>query len=367
MLDIAASRTGAESVLRDFSEYVRDSSDGNEWIFITGVPGIIPFAAELKSPADVKDKAGIYVLLREDVKSSWLQRLRFELFTGAGFIRALKPDIVFSLENTMPGGALKAKSVLYVHQPLGFQKLKRFSLIKKEERHLAIYQYFISGMIDSSIKRSDRVIVQTRWMREALLDKLKVGADKVYAILPPLPGVPQNISSGEFNEKLFLFPSGPIIYKNHECVIRAALILNERGYTDFKVVFTLNEEEAGEKLVKLSAQTRGNIEWKGKLEREELFDGYRTGTLIFPSYIETYGYPPAEARSVGGMVLASDTPFCREVLEGYKNARFFDPFSPGELAGLIQKILDKEVYPERIEGADSVFRSWADVVKVVTA
>ena len=119
VLNIAASKTGAKTVLRDFSEFVRDLSDENEWVFITGVGNIIPFAKELKSSGELTGKAGIYCILRSDVKSSWAQRLKFELLSGAGFIRSLKPDIVFSMENTLPRGDLGARNVLYVHQPMG--------------------------------------------------------------------------------------------------------------------------------------------------------------------------------------------------------------------------------------------------------
>ena len=133
------------------------------------------------------------------------------------------------------------------------------------------------------------------------------------------------------------------------------------------MIFTLTEEEAGEKLVSLSGNTENNIEWKGRIERGSLFNIYKTGTLVFPSYIETYGYPPAEVRSVGGLVLASDTPFCREVLKGYKNAEFFDPFSPEELAGLMQEVIEKKLRPVRAEDENLPSGSWGDVVKAVMA
>ena len=65
---------------------------------------------------------------------------------------------------------------------------------------------------------------------------------------------------------------------------------------------------------------------------------YRRATLVFPSYIETFGYPLAEARQAGTIVLAADTPFAREVLDGYENAYYFDPFKPEELADLMEVI-----------------------------
>ncbi len=367
-MDIAASKTGAVSILEDFSGYVRSDPGDCQWIFVIGTHGLIPWAERITDPGQIKDEAGIRVIERPDVKRSWGARLKFEFFTGKSFIDSLKPDVVFSMENTMPHIRTGIKKVLYVHQPLGYQDIKRFSLFNKEERHFAVYQHFISRLIDASVRRSDTVIVQTRWMRSAVIKKTGVGPEKVYAILPPLPEIPDGLKRRPFDPKTFIFPSGPIVYKNHECVIKAVHILREKGITDLKVIFTLTEEEAGERLANMAADLKENLEWRGRMERRELFEAYTSSVLIFPSYIETYGYPPAEARSVGGAVLASDTPFCREVLEGYPRCWFFHPFRPQELAELIERVMSGQMSPEIVCPETSPAGSaWGEVVKVVTA
>ncbi len=79
VLDIAASKTGALSILRDFYGYVREyRNPANEWVFITGVPGILE---------DIPEKK-ISVICREDVKASSKNRLMFDLFTGRGFMES---------------------------------------------------------------------------------------------------------------------------------------------------------------------------------------------------------------------------------------------------------------------------------------
>jgi glycosyltransferase involved in cell wall biosynthesis len=62
--------------------------------------------------------------------------------------------------------------------------------------------------------------------------------------------------------------------------------------------------------------------------------------LIFPSYLETFGLPLLEARFFNAPIAASDRPFAREILEGYSNADFFDPFSPDDLANKMKKYLE---------------------------
>ena len=68
----------------------------------------------------------------------------------------------------------------------------------------------------------------------------------------------------------------------------------------------------------------------------------------------------------GAIVLASDTPFSREVLDGYENAYFFDPFSPDELADLMEKVVLGEI--EKLDVADCKCErgdSWAQVIDFV--
>ncbi len=146
-----------------------------------------------------------------------------------------------------------------------------------------------------------------------------------------------------WSPRKFLFPSGPIFYKNHTCIVDALRILQKRGIKDLQVFFTLKTRD-----LPWVEDCEGLI-WLGPLSREMLLRFYQASTLIFPSYIETFGYPPAEARQFGLPILASDMPFCREVLEGYENARYFHPFRSEELADQMQDIIQsQDVLKEKI-------------------
>ena len=50
---------------------------------------------------------------------------------------------------------------------------------------------------------------------------------------------------------------------------------------------------------------------------------YAEATLLFPSYLETFGLPLLEARRSNGLILCSDLPFSHEILDGYGNAYYF--------------------------------------------
>ena len=367
--NIAASKTGALSVLRDFYNYIAENETGsNEWIFVLG-------------DRLLEERDNIRVIVRDDIKASRRNRLMFDLRTGADFFMSLKPDVLFSMQNTLPGG-YRGRQVLYVHQPLGYQNWKNFSFLKAEEREYAIYQKLIGRMIDASVKRADKVIVQTEWMRKAVTAKTGVPEDRIVKIMPDIDitgdlrntALEHCCSDERVTNNSFFYPAGEILYKNHGCILEAAGILKSRGIDDFTIAFTLNKGD----IPYLDRYPEyEQVKYLGRISREEVFERYRKDILLFPSYIETFGYPPAEARAVGGRILASDCPFCHEVLEGYDRSEYFDPFKPGELAALMEKAIRGELFADGTgktgkigdrsgECTDAGARSsWAEVTDVI--
>lgn len=334
VLDIAASKTGALSILRDFYGYVREyRNPANEWVFITGVPGILE---------DIPEKK-ISVICREDVKASSKNRLMFDLFTGRGFMESLNADVIFSLQNTFPKGLRCKKKILYVHQPLGFQKVKRFSFLKKEERHLASYQYLYAPLVNASIKASDVTIVQTEWMKKAALEKTGVGEDRIKEIAPDIPDISGYADGVTFDPKSFFYPAGDILYKNHALIEEAAALLKAEGIKDLKIIFTKEQP----------------------LSRSEVCRKYFESTLLFPSYIETYGLPLAEGMQTGNPILAADTPFARQILKGYGKAFFFDPFDAGRLKNLMKDIYEGRITPGERAAAKTGENSYAEILKLI--
>ena len=332
VIDTAASKTGALSVLQDFAAYIKKNDHENEWHFITGAENL------------VKESQNLHVTVLKDIKESRIKRLHFDHFSGADFLSEYKPDVVFSLQNTMPVGKVRsrngyAKKVVYVHQPLGFQNSRRFSFLKKDERHYAIYQYLISKEINSSIKNSDKTIVQTDWMKKAVIDKTGVDESRVIKILPDVPDTGVRFNGGNNAFCKFIFPSGAILYKNHQTIIDAVKILNKKGIINFEVKFTVDREE----LPWIKGEISPNIHFAGSMPREELLKNYEDSVLIFPSYIETFGVPMAEARKSGTIVLAANTPFAREVLNEYENAYFFSTFAARTLAELMERVISHRI------------------------
>lgn len=336
--DIAASKGGALSVLKDFYSCVRENDKENEWIFLLG-------------DSYLEETDNIKVITLPEIKKSGIKKLFFDFFTGRKYINSLNPDAVISLQNIVTFG-VKAPQTVYIHQAIPFQSQKRFSFFKGNERKLAVYQYIIGAIIKRSAKRADKVIVQTNWMKKAVSAKSGASEEKIYVVTPALRET-LNFDASEYKNNIFFYPTSNAVYKNNVCITKACDLLNQSGINDFEVVLTVNDSK------------HKNISAIGFIRREEVLRYYTASTLIFPSYIESFAYPLAEARALGSIVLAADCDFSREVLSGYENAYFFDPFSPEQLSELMCRVIDGDIKRKdaviSVNGGDN----WIKVLDII--
>lgn len=329
VINTAASSGGALSILTDFYKYIKENDKNHEWVFIL-------------SDNYIEDTKNIKVIVKKDVKSNWANRLSWDIANGGKFINKLRGDIVISMQNTMPRGIIGRK-IIYLHQPIPFQNTKRFSFFKEEERFLAIYQYLIGYLIKKSLNRVDKIIVQTDWMKKSVEQLVNISSEKIAVIKP---NIDIDLDNGnmkivEFDNSYFFYPASGVIYKNHRCIIDAVKILKMKGIKNFKVEFTL-EKEYYEKL-KIDEELKDIIILSGNLPRNEVFKRYKSSTLVFPSYIETFGLPLLEASKLGTIILASECEFSKEILDEYINKYYFNPFDPNQLAKLMEKVLKNEI------------------------
>ncbi|MEF9946668.1 MAG: glycosyltransferase [Lachnospiraceae bacterium] len=338
--DIAASSGGAMSILKDFYNYIKDNDFENEWIFLLG-------------DSYLEETNHIQVKILSDVKQNHWKKLLFDFSTGKKYIQRLQPDVVFSLQNIITFG-LKVPQVVYIHQSLPFQDVKNFSFFKSEEQSFALYQHIIGRIIIKSAQKANKVIVQTKWMKKAVCKKADIPYQKVINILPNIEDLSKYKKLNQLQPNQFFYPTADSIYKNNECIYKASVILKQRGYRDFNVKLTINTD------VKME-----NIEFIGRISREQVMEEYNNSILIFPSYIETFGYPMAEAMQMGTIVLASDCEFSREILGEYKNAYFFNPFKANELAELMLKVMQGDIKKMKVENTCREESSWGGVVSVL--
>lgn len=333
--DIAASEGGALSILKDFYHYVKKNDQKNEWLFLTS-----------NSYIEESERIKIQVL---DKQKKWIERILFDLFKWKDVVNNFNPDVILSLQNTN-FCFCKYPQVLYIHQPLPFQNIKKFSLFKKQERIFWVYQYLIGWMIKKSAKRSEKIIVQTEWMKRQV-EKI-AGEGAVLKMSPNIPELELD-NEEKWNQYKFIYPTSTVIYKNNEYLYKVSETLAKKGY-NFTVEVTLEEEK----------KVKG-IEFIGKIPRKRLLKKYEECTLVFPSYIETYGLPLAEAKLAGTLILAADTEFSHEILSDYKNAYFFNPFDEKELFLLMERVITGDIKKEKISIEPITKNTWGDLIKIL--
>ena len=219
---------------------------------------------------------------------------------------------------------------------------------------MAVYQHLIGKTIFLSAKKADKLIVQTEWMREAIVKKCSVNKDKIVKIAPNIENSESLRVDVERKNNLFFYPTSAVPYKNIRCIYEACKILESKNL-DFKVKLTVPDGDI-----------QRNIEYIGQIPRNEVFANLCEGTLIFPSYIETFGYPLIEAAQMGAIVLAADCSYAHEVLSGYDNVYYFNPFAPKELADLIEKVVSGEIQNRNVfKKVDESENTWEKVVSEI--
>lgn len=339
--DIAASNGGALSILKSFYDYVVKFDKENEYIFLLG-------------DNYLTENCNVKIRVFPEIKKSRIKRLMFDFYGGKAIVKEMAPDVILSLQNTMIFGVSEIPQIVYMHQSIPFQSKKSFSLFKKNERNLAIVQHLIGKVIMKSVKKADYVIVQTKWIKEAVVEKTGIDHQRIVDVFPKYE-MCEEIEKTEFDNTLFFYPASKELYKNHACIYSAVELLKKKGIKDFSVILTLDGNDTE------------HIKYIGQIPREEVLQYLQQGTLVFPSYIETVGLPMLESRSVGGMVLASNCAFSHEVLEGYENAYFFDPFNANELAEFMEMIITERIVKTSVDSRkiEKLRQGWRPVCELI--
>ena len=352
VFDVPADDTGALSILNDFyNEALVNPKKDINWYFIISSP-------------QLKTQQNLRVLSYPWIKKSWFHRLFFDQIIANSLIKNYKIDKVLSLQNIIIPHT-NIPQTLYVHQSLPFVEYRfKFS----ENRLFWIYQNIIGKMIKRSILKAEKVIVQTKWMMEACISQTAVNSKKIKVVPPKINiHIDKRFTSNKCNLSTFFYPANKHTYKNHKIIIEASKQLKEKGIEDYRIILTLNGDEDNHiiKLYNEVVEYCLPIDFIGKISIEEVFELYTRSILIFPSYIETYGLPMMESRLHRGIVFASDLEFSREVLRGYENSYFFDPFDSKELSRLMEDVILGEIKYKEIQEDDFIKKNheWEEFIK----
>jgi len=364
VFDLPASESGALVVLKDFYKFVVDNSPSDiQWTFVvsTNVLDDIPAGSA---------SGRIMVHKYPRIKKNWISRIYFELMKSSRLVRKSRADVVFSLQNIIVF-FVKVPQIVYVHQSLPYA-LKRFSYIRRDERFLAIYADIFRFLIGLSCKIASRVVVQTSWFKDSLVRRYRLSPKKV-AVVPASLDVHVHVSPKTRKANEFFYPTTPYVYKNIDLIIKAVALLVKDGLSP-KVILTINGQENNysrrihARIVAKKLQK--NFHFLGRVSRDEIFQLYQSTTLLFPSWLESFGLPLLEGRTAGAPIIATDTPFAREILNGYANASFCSLSDERELALAMREAMERPTISSEVKTVDRIIdikteTRWGDVINLL--
>ena len=310
--DVHASESGALAILDDFYRQIRTYSDKSvKWIFIVSTP-------------KYKETKNIVVRRYPWVKKNWINRYFFDMVTTRGLLKEFMPDKVFSLQNKgIP--FYNKEQIVYLHLP--FILTDHIFDIRKDGKKLWLYQNIVSKSIFRSLRKVDYTIVQTHWMKESLVKKAGICKDKIIIQEPDIStnNIGRYVDTAA-SKRRFFYPATAFTYKNHMTMLKALSYAQKAGLHNYSLILTIRADENAltRELADYTKRNNLNVIFGGPISREKVFELYTNSVLLFPSYVESFGLPLLEARLTGTYVIASDCPFCREILEGYDKALFFD-------------------------------------------
>lgn len=320
VFDVPAESGGALTVLNQYYTLAK-SEELTDWIFVISTPNLL-------------EQKNIKIIKYPWIKKSWFHRLFFDKIVAPRLVNKYQVDEVLSLQNIIIP-RVKIPQVLYLHQSLPFSE-KKYHLF--ENFKFWMYQNVISLLIYDSIRKSDKVIVQTQWMLDAIVEKIGIDESKI-EIQQPIFNikVKEKYTQKKRKDNLFFYPAGPFEYKNHILLLKACMELKKMKINNYKIVLSLKGDENNHlKNIYNKVKSEGlPIEFVGPMGIEEVYNYYCKSVLIFPSYIETFGLPLLEAKMHESPILASNCAFSKEILSDYRSVKFFDPFNEKELTELM--------------------------------
>lgn len=189
--DVAADSGGAATVLQSFYEEFKKDTE-NEYIFVLSV---------YKLP----ETDNIKVLNFPEVKKSMLHRLYFDHFVAHKLVKKYKVDRVLSLQNIeLPH--TNVPQTVYEHNALPFSEYK----FKPWEAFRPWYSQQILGrMMKKSIRRAEKVLVQTNWMKEEIIRQCGIPADRVEVKFPPVEMLKTHPWKMDEACPIFFYPGRP--------------------------------------------------------------------------------------------------------------------------------------------------------------
>lgn len=218
----------------------------------------------------------------------------------------------------------------------------------------------LKAIVGPGARRADRVITISEAVKDDVVERLRVPADRVDAVLlgRGMDTAPHATDEAELRERfglgssrIVLCVSAALVHKNIPRLLRAFAALGP-AFDDCRLVVAGHQ---GRELERLSAEIdglglAGRVVLTGWIEDADLEGLYRVAACCaYPSLFEGFGMPVLEAM-VRGVPLASSNATSLPEVAG-DAALLFDPLDEAEIAAAIRTILSEPETASRLRDA----------------
>lgn len=316
-----------------------------------------------------------------------LKRTWWEQITLRRFLEQQNADVLFSTAN-FGMFACPVRQILLVRNALYFSRIYREMFLPRHSLRYRIAFRLRRWLIGRSVKVADVVMTPT----QAMLDELRCFADvdtrkalvNPYGVtpLPPAP-VTAHTEVDAANQS----PSNPLRllhvsfyaeHKNLTTLLRALAMLNKQSSNKYFLKSTASPfwkaarstvTYADDMARALQPEVKRYTQLFGPLDRKQTQSLYLDSDIfVFPSLVESFGFPMVEAMSFGVPVVAADTPVNREICGDA--ALYFSPLEAEDLAKQVSELAADSNLREVLcfKGKKRALEnfSWSEHVRVFT-
>jgi glycosyltransferase involved in cell wall biosynthesis len=297
---------------------------------------------------DISLANNIHLVPCVGVPSGRVRRALYEQIVLPRLIRKEKLDLWLGICNVLPL-VCPCPSVVII------QSLQYFSF---PSAYAPLQRYYLRLLVTLSAKRANRIIALSNAARYMILTRFHLPEDKVVVAQN---GLSQALSkqlntpdSDRATELIHLLTGGrPYLlsvsafyeYKNLPRLIRAFAQVSSVLAHQLVLVGAETPYVTTDSLRNLARHldVQDRVIFAGRIPHEEIAAFYRhASALIMPSLEETFGLPIIEAMVAGCPVITSNIGSMAEIAG--EAAHLVDPWSVGDIAKGIQKVLDETNY-----------------------
>lgn len=357
----AATCGGALTILKQYISEVAKNLEKNVITYVFCTVDLSEYECEnVKIIKDIKAKRGT-------------ERIVWDLYGLKKWSKEnrIKPDLLVSLQNTAIKGFQKVPQIVYLHQSIPYYTNIKWDIRKKEQRVYWFYRHIYKLIVGMSLK-NNYVVVQTNWMKDAVINSHNINSNKVLVVKPTVNLKSSEIIDLNIDKNMLFYPASNQFYKNHITLIKALnIIVNEKKLVDIKLYLTIDNismlnDECKENIRRFNLEN--NIVFLGHLKTEELISYYlKSNIVLFPSYIETVGLPLIEAKNLNKKIVVANLEYSKEVLSKYINVKFIEYKDYRKWANEILEFMRKKEldYKSVIEGDETSWKKLKEFIMTV--